>query len=123
MNAQFLDNALAKIRAMNPDELFLKMYGYSSEQWNQYCSVGYEIDMLKAQEVLFGKDEVELYLDDTWNPSNIFIDYVTEYGIPGHDEKYWNGYGASYFEIGKFNLRLYIINGQGTVYILTHNEV
>lgn len=123
MNAQFLDNALAKIRAMSPDELFKKMYGYSSEEWNQYCACGYEIDMLKAQEVLFGKDEVELYLDDTWNPSNIFIDYVTEYGVPGHDPAYWNGYGAPYYEIGKFNLRLYIINGQGTVYILTHNEV
>ena len=121
--SEWLQKALDHISTMKPGDLFEKIHKYSLEDWEKYCRGGFEVDILKAQELLNGKTEVELYDDNTWHPPRMFLDYVCDEGTYGFDEEYWGGYGAEYYDLDKYNLRLYIINGQGTVHILTHIEV
>lgn len=121
--SEWFQKALDAIKSMSKDELFEKLHKYTLEDWTRYCCGGYEVDILKAQELLVKQTEVELYTDDTWHPPAMFMDYVSEFGTYGFHDEYWGGYGAEYYDLENHNLRLYFINGQGTVTILTTIEV
>ena len=114
----WLDKALEKMRAEDPEVLHRKLFGFSAAEFEQYCNDLTFFDEAKTVlDFMKSKDYTIINIYDTDDfelPSRMFLHYFESYCTEGYDESFWCGYGAHTLTHDELQLQYLFVNGQGT---------
>jgi hypothetical protein len=115
-----LDKAIAAISITPSHVAFEIIHGYTRQTYDEYQGTKFEADLFLAQELVLKYGMFELYEHaNSWSPSKVFMDTFTAKAEEGYDDVFFDGYGALQYDLPEYQLRLRIVNGQGTVYFIS----